>query len=115
MNYKKIGNEIKKGRISKDLTQEQLAEQLNISSVHLSNIERGKTKMGLELIVAISKILQISLDELLYSENGLPNQKTVINKKISELLNDCTPCEIMTIYDIIKVTKETLKNNYPQD
>lgn len=82
--------------------------------MHVSNIERGKTKIGLELIVNISKILQISLDELLYNEPGLPNQRRIINNKISELLNDCTSCEIMTIYDIIKTTKETLRNNYPQ-
>ena len=98
-----------------DMTQEKLAEMLNISSVHLSNIERGKTSMSLEILVNISKILQVPIDTLLCGEAGLPNQKIVLNTKIAEILDDCSPCQLIAIYDIIKATKETLKKTYPTD
>lgn len=115
MNYKKIGEEIKKGRITADLTQEKLAEMLNISAVHLSNIERGKTSMSLDIIVNISRILQIPLEVLLCSEVGLPNQKLIMNNKFAELLEDCNPCELLALYDIMKATKDSLRNNIFKD
>lgn len=71
--------------------------------------------MGLDILVNISKILQVSLDELFYAETGIPNQKTVINNKITKLLEDCTPCQMLVIYDIIKATKESLRNTYPPE
>lgn len=112
LNYKRIGNEIRECRTNAGLTQEQLAEKLNISAVHLSNIERGKTSMSLEVIVDISKTLQVPIDVLLCSEIGLPNQKFVVNNKISEILTDCSPCELLVICDIIKATKDSLRNTY---
>ncbi len=115
MNYERIGEEIRKGRIAADLTQEKLAEMLNISAVHLSNIERGKTSMSLDIIVNISRILQVPLEVLLCSEVGLPKQKLIINNKFAELLEDCSPCEILTLYDIIKATKDSLRNNILND
>ena len=115
MNYERIGEEIRKSRIATDLTQEKLAEMLNISAVHLSNIEHGKTHMSFEVAVNISKILQLPLDVMLSGEVGLPNQKNVISNKISELLDDCSPCELLTICDIIKATKDSLRNNILND
>ena len=115
MNYERIGEEIRKARITVDLTQEKLAEMLNISAVHLSNIEHGKTHMSFEVAVNISKILQLPLDVMLSAETGLPNQKLVMNSKISELLEDCSSCELLTICDIIKATKDSLRTNILND
>ena len=52
-------------RKSHGLTQEQLAEKLNISWDHLSKIERGKRHASLELIVTISQQFSVSTDYLL--------------------------------------------------
>lgn len=112
MNYESIGNEIKNSRINAGFTQEQLAEKLNISAVHLSNIERGKTKMSIDVIVNIAKILQTPLDVLLYGETDLPECKTVVNNKINEVLEDCSPCEIIALYDILKAAKNTVRKNF---
>lgn len=115
MNYERIGEEIRKARIENGITQEKLAEMLNISAVHLSNIEHGKTHMSFEVAVNISKILQLPLDIMLSGEVGLPNQKMVINNKITELLDDCSPCELLILCDIIKATKDSLRNNILND
>lgn len=88
---------------------------LNISAVHLSNIEHGKTHMSFGVAVNISKILQLPLEVMLSGEVGLPNQKLVMNSKISELLEDCSPCELLALYDIIKATKDSLRNNILND
>ena len=39
IDYKSIGKRIKTARIRLDMTQERLAEQVNLSPSHLSNIE----------------------------------------------------------------------------
>ena len=45
MNLQNIGNNIKKLRLEKKLTQSQLAEMTNISTVHMSHIETGNVSM----------------------------------------------------------------------
>ena len=47
IDYKSIGKRIKTARIRLDMTQERLAEQVNLSPSHLSNIETGTTKVSL--------------------------------------------------------------------
>ena len=46
-------------------TQEKSAEELNISLEHLGNIERGKGKPSLELLVEIALYFNVSTDYLL--------------------------------------------------
>ena len=51
IDYKSIGRRIKAARTRLDMTQERLAEQVNLSPSHLSNIETGTTKVSLPTIV----------------------------------------------------------------
>lgn len=59
-----VGNNIKNIRLSKGLTQEQLAEKLNRSVNFVSLIELGKSGMSVETIVAICNILDISSESI---------------------------------------------------
>ena len=54
LDYKAIGKRVKIARIKADLTQEKLAEQIELSPTHLSNIETGSTKVSLTTIVNIA-------------------------------------------------------------
>lgn len=60
-----IGTVIKKYRRQRDMTQEQLAEYLRISTSAVSQWEIGKTAPDLALIPAICHLFGISADELL--------------------------------------------------
>ena len=55
IDYKIIGERLKKARLSKKLTQENLAESLNISIAYLSRIETGTTKINLKRLNEIHK------------------------------------------------------------
>lgn len=48
-----------------DMTQEELAEALNISVEHLGKMERGKRKPSIDLVVAIACYFHVSTDYLL--------------------------------------------------
>ena len=115
LDYKQIGKQIKIARITVGVTQEYLAEKLSISSVHMSNIERGTTKVGLAVIVGISKILGVSLDVLLCNEVGTPCQRTILNNNIAKLLDNCSARELLVITDIVESTITALHRVYADD
>lgn len=58
------GNPIKVWREFRELSQQQLAEMVGISKPYLSQIETGKRHGTTEVITAIAKALNISMDEL---------------------------------------------------
>jgi putative transcriptional regulator len=66
-NDKKIGKRIRKLRKEIGLKQEELAESLNITPQHLCYIENGKRRPSLPLARKLSKVLNITLGDLLVS------------------------------------------------
>nr|WP_318661153.1 helix-turn-helix transcriptional regulator [uncultured Treponema sp.] len=96
MDYKAIGKRIKKFRKIAELTQEDLAEKISISPTHMSHIETGSTKLSLQVLVEISKALNVRTDDLLF------NEKSISNKEIAELINRCDKKQLSLITPIIK-------------
>ena len=68
MNQEKIGKFIAECRKKKNLTQEKLAEQLNISDRAVSKWERGLNLPDASLMLELSRIFDISVNELLNGE-----------------------------------------------
>lgn len=72
-----IVKKIKNKREYLNYSQEFMAEELGISQPAYANIESGKTKLNIERIVDISKILNIDLSDLLdnnYTINNFNNR-----------------------------------------
>ena len=61
IDYKLIGQRIKAARKNKSLTQEQLAEQLSVTVGYVSQLERGITKINLDMLARISDILNCDI------------------------------------------------------
>ena len=59
-----IGARIKEIRTGKRITQEQLAEKININPKYLSSIERGKENPTLDILIKIAKSLDVNLDDI---------------------------------------------------
>jgi len=64
-----IGNSIKSNRQKLGITQEQLAEKINVTRQAVSNWENGKTEPDIETLTKIAQIFDISIDELV---DGIP-------------------------------------------
>lgn len=60
LDYTIIGERLKKARLEKNLTQEQLAEQIDVSIAFLSRVERGSSHINLKRLTQICNILGIS-------------------------------------------------------
>ena len=87
MNQEKIGIFIAENRKKKKLTQEELAKKLGISNRTISNWENGKYLPDYNLLIPLTKELDISISELIageYEENK-PEQKKMVEKFINFL------------------------------
>ena len=65
IDYKLIGGRIKLERKKINMTQETLAEKLDVSIGYVSQVERGITKISLDLLGAISGILNCDISTLI--------------------------------------------------
>ena len=75
-----IGNNIKYFRKESGMTQDELAEELNVTRQALSNWERGKTEPDIETLTKIAEILNVSVEELIYGEEREEEHKTVVRQ-----------------------------------
>ena len=62
---KVLGRNIYNARKAKGLSQNQLADMLDISREHLAKLETGKRRISLKLLFKLSEILEISESKLL--------------------------------------------------
>ena len=70
---KTLGKRISEQRKIKGLTQEDLAEKLNISAQAVSKWENDQSCPDISILPELSKILGISIDELLTGEKSTPS------------------------------------------
>ena len=59
-----IGARIKSIRDAKGMTQERLAEVMDINSKYLSNIERGKENPTLDMLIKLANALEVEMWEM---------------------------------------------------
>ena len=109
LDYKAIGKRIKIARIKADLTQEKLAETIELSPTHLSNIETGTTRVSLTTIVSLANALSVSVDDLLC--DSVIKSKPQFEKDIKSILEDCDDYEIRIIKDMMESMKATLRRD----
>ena len=87
VDYKLIGQRIKCARKRTGMTQEVLAERLDVSIGYVSQVERGITKISLDLLAAISSILGCDIASLV-SESATTSTNYISNdikEKLYEL------------------------------
>lgn len=102
MDYSTIGKQIRKYRRIRNLSQEQLAEKIDISTTHMSHIETGSTKLSLPVLVKISETLNVAVDDILFEQRN-----SFVPTSFS-FLESCTPEEREIILEIIKSAKNVL-------
>ena len=103
LNYASIGSRIKAIRTQRNMSQEELAELIQVDPRHVSRIETAASRPSLNALVDIVNALQISLDDLLHEELLYP--KSVIGSEIHSLLLDCNQDE----YEMLTRTIQFLK------
>lgn len=110
MDYYKIGQRIRKIRKAHGLSQEELAEKVNISTTHMSHIETGNTKLSLPVLVDIATALDVRTDDLLGNEACVTTSSAL--EEIASVLEKCNAQEARVITDIVKATKLSIDKNF---
>ena len=84
---KACGTRIAALRMNKGLTQEQLADALNISWSLLSKTETGNRDITIQLLCAVMNYFHVSADYILSGEDSKSDSREVRMRAIVEELN----------------------------
>lgn len=109
--YRAIGKRIKIARITQDISQKKLAEMIQVSFSHMSNIETGNAKVSLPVLVNIANALKVSISDLLC--DNLYCAKESYDREAARLLSDCGEGETRIRVDFLSVWPPRLPPQYP--
>ncbi len=104
IDYAQIGTRIKQARSSRKMTQEQLAEGLGVSVGYVSQVERGKTKISLDLLAAIATQLGCEIAYLV--DGSSANQYNYLSSDFDNIFSSLTPEKKKTLLKIARVLAE---------
>lgn len=79
MDYKRLGQRIRKERLRLNLTQAQLAESIDISDTYMGAIERGERSLTLDTLVRLVNRLGVTVDYML-SDSVSDNDINIIEQ-----------------------------------
>ncbi len=99
VDYEDLGHKIRNKRKKIRLSQAELAERVDLSVQHISNIENARTKVGLEKLVDISNVLGVGVDELLCE--SVTKSRVVYDNEIFSILENFSDAEIRMVPDLL--------------
>lgn len=107
MDKKAIGKRIKEYREKRGLTQEALAELVDLSTGYLSAVERGVGLPSVETLVAIMNCIGASADQIFADvvENAYSTSASLLSDEIQELPAD----ERRRILNVVKTMVQDTK------
>ncbi len=109
INYQKVGLRIQNIRLSKKVTQEDLAEAIQCSPVYVSYIERGTRIPSLQTIVAIANALNTTSDALLV--DALESKPSDEASSLQVLFTDCSSSKKSILIRAASSLKEILTDH----
>ena len=107
INLKIMGQRIKESRLKLGLTQEQLAEIVNLSVPHLSKVENGHKGLSLDTAAKLANALDFSIDYLVQESAG--NSRRVFHSEMNYIVADCTEVELSKLLKLIRTCKEIIR------
>lgn len=105
LNSISIGARISARRYTAAMTQEKLANELDVSVQYISRLERGMVGMSMDTLVRLCDTLKVSTDYILLGDNPSPDISPVISR-----LKYLTPSQLSIVERSINITIEALEN-----
>lgn len=96
MDQKKIGSFLRELRKEQDITQEYLAEKLNVSGRTISRWETGNTMPDIGLLVEIAEFFDVSIPEIINGERKSKRMNEEV-KEVAEKMSDYAGAEKVAI------------------
>jgi putative transcriptional regulator len=96
-----LSRKIKHYRKVYGLTQEEFAAELGVEAAHISNIERGRKGVSLDLMLLICKRFDITMADLIPVGNEAEGVKAKWIAEIIEALKDLEPSQVGIIKTMV--------------
>lgn len=103
LNFKVIGLKIKERRQELNITQESIANLLDVNPSHISNIECGRANPSLTILVNIANILKCSVDYFLNEEYTYEIDKNSERTLDHKIMNKLKYCDENKKYKVLKI------------
>lgn len=108
VDYKLIGGRIKERRKARGMTQEQLAEALSVTVGYVSQMERGVTKINLEMLAAIAQ--QVDSD-IAFFVTGVSETHTVyLQDEVVEKYQKLNSANRQVVLEIMEILFQKQNN-----
>ena len=104
LDYKLIGSRLKQARLNKKLTQESLAELLDVSVAFLSRVERGNSHINLKRLNQLCGLLDVTEGYVLNGSST--TSRNYLSNDFSNLLKNCPSDKAKLVYELAKVIVE---------
>lgn len=101
IDYKIIGERIKEERKKKRISQEKLAEMIDVATAYICRIEKGGAQVNLKRLSQISIALNVPIEKFIIGTTV--ENKNYLNKEFQEILEGCTTDKQKLIYNIAKI------------
>lgn len=79
-----IGENIKELRKSRGISQQQIADLINMHRSNYSKVESGQREISISALTKIAKYFNVSVDDILNNKNEVPEEISVENKTLLE-------------------------------
>ena len=109
LDYRNIGERLKKLRLYLGLTQTQVADILNVGRDAILRIEKGERKIDLQELYNFSRLYNISIDELTSDEKKYNNTEVAFARGYNEL-SEKDKKEILGLIEYKNMLKMKEKN-----
>ena len=105
IDYSVIGSRIKQARLAKNMTQEDLADKIDISVAFLSRVEIGNSHIKLKRLNQLCDLLDVSEGYLLNGASS--SSENYLDKEFTDLIKSVSPEKQKLIYNVAKTIAET--------
>ena len=105
IDYSVIGSRIKQARLAKNMTQEDLADKIDISVAFLSRVERGNSHINLKRLNQLCDLLDVSEGYLLNGASS--SSENYLDKEFTDLIKSVSQEKQKLIYNVAKTIAET--------
>lgn len=104
---KRLGRAIKNARLENHFTQEELAEGVDIATIHVKQLEAGSRKPSVDVLYKLARFLNFSVDTVFFPEQTDGRE---LQRKIELSLSSCSLHELQLIYTTITEWRRALSS-----
>jgi len=101
MDYTALGRRIREERLKLNLTQENLAEDVGLTTAYIGQIERGERSLALDKLVLVANRLGVTVDYLL-SDSVTTDESMPINLML-QLFSNRSEKDKMLAVNMVKM------------